>query len=72
MSGVARAMVAELLARAAGDAEVWCVPFSHVVSFYESFGFAAAPRPWPAPITSKIEAGIALGHPVAGALRLVR
>jgi predicted GNAT family N-acyltransferase len=70
--GVARAMVAELLVRSAGDPEVWCVPFSHLVGFYESFGFAAVPRPWPASIIAKVEACIALGQPVEGALRLVR
>jgi predicted GNAT family N-acyltransferase len=70
--GVARAMVTELMVRAADDPEVWCVPFSHLVKFYESFGFAAVPRPWPAPITAKVEACIALAQPVEGALRLVR
>jgi hypothetical protein len=42
------------------------------VGFYDGFGFAAVPRPWPAPISAKVEACIALGQPVEGALRLVR
>lgn len=70
--GVARRMVTELLARAATDREVWCVPFTHLVPFYATFGFASVAPPWPEPISAKIQACIALGQPVAGALRRAR
>jgi predicted GNAT family N-acyltransferase len=71
-AGVARRMVAALLERAAAERDVWCVPFSHLVSFYESFGFTATPPPWPEPIAAKVQAAIALGHPVGRVLRLAR
>jgi predicted GNAT family N-acyltransferase len=71
-AGVARRMGTELMARAAAERAVWCVPFSHLVPFYESFGFTVTGPPWPEPIAAKIQACIALGQPVEGALRLVR
>jgi GNAT superfamily N-acetyltransferase len=67
--GVARVMVSALIERAADEREVWCVPFTHLVDFYGSFGFAEVPRPWPAAVASKVDACIALGQPVRGAMR---
>jgi GNAT superfamily N-acetyltransferase len=58
--GVARAMVAALLA-AAPPGPLWCIPFAHLAPFYESFGFAAARPPWPASIAAKLSA-IAAQH----------
>lgn len=75
--GVARAMVAALLARAgrgdgtaprsAGDAPLerplWCIPFAHLTGFYQSFGFATRAAPWPAPIAAKVAECVAHGLP---------
>lgn len=55
--GVARAMVAELLARIeqlGHAAPVWCVPFAHLAAFYQSFGFARRAPPWPPAIAAKV------------------
>ena len=66
-AGVARAMVAALLARAEAGAgtggRLWCIPFAHLAAFYGSFGFTAAAAPWPAPIASKVAACIAHALP---------
>lgn len=51
--GIARAMVTTLLAHAP-RVRLWCVPFAHLVPFYEQFGFRAAPRPWPARVEAKV------------------
>jgi GNAT superfamily N-acetyltransferase len=52
--GVARAIVNALLDHAPPGERLWCIPFEHLAAFYESCGFAAAPRPWPAAITGKV------------------
>jgi GNAT superfamily N-acetyltransferase len=76
--GIARAMVAALIARlppqgsepasggpaGPGDARattsdgspVWCIPFAHLAAFYQSFGFAPCPPPWPAAVAAKVAA----------------
>jgi GNAT superfamily N-acetyltransferase len=61
--GVARAMVHALLARHARGA-LWCIPFAHLAAFYQSFGFAPSPPPWPAPIAAKVAACVAHGQDI--------
>jgi len=39
--GIGRALVAAAIREAAGE-ECWCVPWSHLTSFYESAGFTVA------------------------------
>jgi GNAT superfamily N-acetyltransferase len=51
--GVARTMVAALLGRLASP-RVWCIPFTHLAAFYQSFGFAPSPPPWPSTIATKV------------------
>jgi GNAT superfamily N-acetyltransferase len=62
-SGVARAMVAELIAQheraGAAAGPLWCIPFAHLAAFYGSFGFAPRPRPWPRAIADKVTECIA-------------
>ena len=62
-AGVARAMVAALLARGAGIARLWCIPFAHLAAFYQSFGFAPVAPPWPPPIADKVAECIAHALP---------
>jgi len=62
--GVARAMVAALLAQAP-PGRLWCIPFAHLSAFYESCGFAPAPPPWPVSIAAKVAAVAAEGLPPA-------
>jgi N-acetylglutamate synthase-like GNAT family acetyltransferase len=62
--GVARQMVTELLARASAP-RLWCLPFAHLTAFYESFGFAHAPAPWPAAVAAKMRSIEALALPAA-------
>jgi len=55
--GVARAMVAALLARVERlgyGGPVWCVPFAHLAAFYQSFGFVLRAPPWPPAIAAKV------------------
>jgi GNAT superfamily N-acetyltransferase len=59
--GIARAMVAALLERT--DGELWCIPFTHLSAFYESFGFALRASPWPPSITAKVDECIAHALP---------
>jgi GNAT superfamily N-acetyltransferase len=35
-------------------APVWCIPFAHLSPFYQSFGFAVRPAPWPPAIAAKV------------------
>jgi len=51
--GIARAIVSALVERA-GAIRLWCLPFAHLRAFYESYGFAAAPEPWPAQVAAKL------------------
>ena len=67
--GVARAIVADLIERAAGR-EIWCVPFEHLVAFYESFGMTRTPPPWPAAIEEKVDDCVTRGLPPIAVLRL--
>jgi GNAT superfamily N-acetyltransferase len=53
--GVARAMVAALLALAPAG-RLWCIPFAHLAAFYETFDFEVARPPWPGPIAEKVAA----------------
>jgi len=70
-TGVARAMVAALLARsAAGIDRLWCIPFAHLAAFYQSFGFAPVVPPWPPPIAAKVDDCIA--HALPGVVVLAR
>ena len=62
-AGVARAMVAALLARGAGNGRLWCIPFAHLAAFYQSFGFAPVAPPWPPPIAAKVAECIARALP---------
>lgn len=60
--GVARAMVAELVARHASTGvagPLWCIPFVHLAAFYGSFGFAPRGEPWPLAIAGKVAECIA-------------
>lgn len=66
--GVARAMVDALLARH-GAGPLWCIPFVHLAAFYQSFGFAPAAPPWPAPIAAKVAACVALAQPIVVLVR---
>lgn len=66
--GIAAAMVHALIARAAG-ADLWCVPFVHLVDYYARFGFTPHVRPWPAAIAAKIDDCIARALPPATVLR---
>ena len=54
--GVARTMVAALLGRLGrlASARVWCIPFTHLAAFYQSFGFAPSAPPWPPAIVAKV------------------
>ena len=68
--GVARAMVTALLARpelapggSLGGGRLWCIPFAHLVAFYQSCGFAAAPPPWPPAIADKVDECVAHALP---------
>jgi len=64
--GVARAMVAALLARhERGDhvGPLWCIPFVHLVAFYRSCGFAVSAPPWPPAIAAKVAACVAQALP---------
>jgi GNAT superfamily N-acetyltransferase len=66
--GIARRMVKALMARlpppeAQPREPVWCLPFAHLAAFYQSFGFALTPPPWPASIAAKIDACIVQGLP---------
>jgi GNAT superfamily N-acetyltransferase len=65
--GVARAVVTELIERA-GDARLWCIPFTHLVAFYASFGFDAAPSPWPASVAAKVTACVESALPEVAVL----
>jgi len=56
------AVAAGLPAVAAGP---WCIPFRHLLAFYQSFGFTDAAPPWPAPIARKAAALIAQEQPIA-------
>jgi len=77
-AGVARAMVTALLGRVEvaaalpavaagpeGAALLWCIPFRHLLAFYQSFGFTDAALPWPAPIARKAAALIAQEQAIA-------
>ncbi|HMG52475.1 MAG TPA: GNAT family N-acetyltransferase [Kofleriaceae bacterium] len=72
-TGVARAMVLALLARPelaglaarAPDHRLWCIPFVHLVAFYQSFGFTAVAPPWPPAIAAKVGDCIAHAQDVA-------
>lgn len=71
--GVARAMVAALLARAErmpAAEPLWCIPFAHLTGFYESFGFVRRAPPWPPAIADKV-AGI-IAHGLPGVVVLAR
>jgi GNAT superfamily N-acetyltransferase len=62
--GVARAMVTALLARPeAAAVRLWCIPFAHLVGFYQSCGFAPAPPPWPDAIAAKVDDCVAHALP---------
>ena len=64
--GVARAMVTALLARVAraGYAgPLWCVPFTHLARFYQSFGFVRRAAPWPSAIADKVAECVAHALP---------
>lgn len=64
--GVARAMVAALLDRRdriGHTGRLWCIPFAHLATFYQSFGFAVSPPPWPPPIAAKVADCIAHALP---------
>ena len=67
--GVARAMVHALLARHGTRGPLWCIPFVHLAAFYQSFGFAPAAPPWPAPIAAKVAACVALAQQIAVLVR---
>ena len=67
--GIARAMVTALLERAAGK-RLWCLPFAHLREFYESFGFAGTPEPWPAQVAAKLS--LCAKHPIPTGVVLVR
>lgn len=70
-AGVARAMVTALLARAAGRIDrLWCIPFAYLAAFYQSFGFAPVPPPWPPPIAAKVDDCVA--HALPGVVVLAR
>jgi hypothetical protein len=50
-------MVEALLARraeAAHPERLWCIPFSHLSAFYQSFGFGVSVPPWPPSIAAKV------------------
>jgi len=77
-TAVARAMVTALLGRVEvaaalpavaagpeGAALLWCIPFRHLLAFYQSFGFTDAALPWPAPIARKAAALIAQEQAIA-------
>lgn len=68
--GVARRMVEALLARA--DGTLWCIPFVHLVAFYESCGFARHAPPWPDAVAAKVAHCGALGQDVAVLSRACR
>jgi len=51
--GVARTMIAALLGRLAAPT-VWCIPFTYLASFYQSFGFTPSAPPWPPAIATKV------------------
>ena len=73
--GIARTMVAALLARLAeADRErppvsaerppgLWCIPFVHLSAFYQSFGFAVRSPPWPPAIAAKVAECVAHALP---------
>ncbi len=68
--GIARTMVAALLARLSepdhGERpRVWCIPFAHLSAFYQSFGFAVSPPPWPPAIAAKLATIVADALPEA-------
>jgi GNAT superfamily N-acetyltransferase len=61
--GIARSMVTALLARVEPGRELWCIPFVHLLAFYESFGFAPRAPPWPLAIAAKVDECIAHALP---------
>ena len=67
--GVAKAVVDDLIARAAGR-DVWCVPFQHLADYYARFGFERTERPWPAGVEKKMSACVASKLPPATVMRL--
>jgi GNAT superfamily N-acetyltransferase len=69
--GVAAAMVNALLARA-GDRDVWCVPFDHLVAYYQGFGLVPAPPPWPEAVAAKVADCVARALPPVAVLRFSR
>jgi GNAT superfamily N-acetyltransferase len=62
--GLARRMVARVLAQAPGDRPVYCLPFASLVDFYRSFGLvdAGPPASLPDSIAAKVGA-CAAGFP---------
>jgi GNAT superfamily N-acetyltransferase len=69
--GVAAAMVTALLARA-GDRDVWCVPFVHLVDYYARFRLLPAPPPWPPAVAAKVDDCVARRLPAVAVLRFSR
>jgi GNAT superfamily N-acetyltransferase len=67
--GIARAMVAALIEREP-QLKLWCIPFAHLASFYEGFGFEVARPPWPGPIATKV--GDAAAQHLPSVIVLVR
>ena len=53
--GVARQVVEALLAAWPRRGQLWCIPFEHLVGFYQSCGFRPAAQPWPAAIAAKVD-----------------
>jgi GNAT superfamily N-acetyltransferase len=78
--GIARAMVTALLARLEGAGverpmrparrELWCIPFTHLSGFYQSFGFALRAPPWPPEIAAKVDDCVDHGLPPVVVLAL--
>lgn len=68
--GVARAIVTALLARANTAASVWCIPYTHLVGFYESCGLAPAAPPWPDVVAEKVRGLRERGTAVAVLVRV--
>jgi GNAT superfamily N-acetyltransferase len=64
--GIARAMVAALLARREQNPypeRLWCIPFAHLSAFYRSCGFALGAPPWPPSVAAKVSHCIEEGLP---------
>jgi predicted N-acetyltransferase YhbS len=69
--GVAAAMVRALIdhSRRAGAAELWCVPFEHLVDYYARFGFVRRAAPWPSGVDAKVADCVARALPPVAVLR---